>query len=171
MCGFIVDALLSQATGLCSLLCHRTPWVFCERAYCPAQVRQLSSPRRGQRSRSGLIGCRSVESQRDARRPDLQHRGSHHWPAILRSCGGDRRRGGKCIDDGHHLVINDDLPAVRVPGDADDARGRLSDPLYLPQCGEQLRPRPGDCCVYCSYGSVHCPAVQREQLHRSSSAT
>lgn len=27
-------------------------------------------------------------------------------------------------------------------------------------CGQLLRPKPGDCCVYCSYGSVPCPPVQ-----------
>lgn len=27
-------------------------------------------------------------------------------------------------------------------------------------CGKVLRPKPGDCCVYCSYGSVACPSVQ-----------
>ncbi|MGH8495752.1 MAG: GDCCVxC domain-containing (seleno)protein [Gammaproteobacteria bacterium] len=27
-------------------------------------------------------------------------------------------------------------------------------------CGASLRPRPGDCCVFCSYGSVPCPPVQ-----------
>ena len=27
-------------------------------------------------------------------------------------------------------------------------------------CGAVLRPRPGDCCVFCSYGSVPCPPVQ-----------
>jgi hypothetical protein len=27
-------------------------------------------------------------------------------------------------------------------------------------CGTRLKPRPGDCCVYCSYGSVPCPPVQ-----------
>lgn len=29
-----------------------------------------------------------------------------------------------------------------------------------PACGEVVRPKPGDCCVYCSYGSVPCPPVQ-----------
>jgi hypothetical protein len=24
-------------------------------------------------------------------------------------------------------------------------------------CGEQLKPRAGDCCVFCSYGDVQCP--------------
>ncbi len=27
-------------------------------------------------------------------------------------------------------------------------------------CGEVLKPLEGDCCVYCSYGSVPCPPVQ-----------
>jgi hypothetical protein len=27
-------------------------------------------------------------------------------------------------------------------------------------CGARLRPKPGDCCVFCSYGSVPCPPIQ-----------
>ena len=27
-------------------------------------------------------------------------------------------------------------------------------------CGTLIRPKPGDCCVFCSYGSVVCPPVQ-----------
>jgi len=27
-------------------------------------------------------------------------------------------------------------------------------------CYTLLRPKPGDCCVFCSYGSVKCPPVQ-----------
>lgn len=27
-------------------------------------------------------------------------------------------------------------------------------------CGNLLRPKDGDCCVFCSYGSVPCPPVQ-----------
>ena len=30
-------------------------------------------------------------------------------------------------------------------------------------CGTMLRPRRGDCCVFCSYGSVPCPPVQAER--------
>ncbi|MDX1548537.1 MAG: GDCCVxC domain-containing (seleno)protein [Rhodothermales bacterium] len=30
-----------------------------------------------------------------------------------------------------------------------------------PQCGAVLRPAAGDCCVFCSYGTVPCPPVQR----------
>ncbi len=28
------------------------------------------------------------------------------------------------------------------------------------QCKTLLRPKEGDCCVYCSYGSVSCPSIQ-----------
>jgi hypothetical protein len=27
-------------------------------------------------------------------------------------------------------------------------------------CGTVLRPKPEDCCVFCSYGSVPCPSIQ-----------
>ncbi len=27
-------------------------------------------------------------------------------------------------------------------------------------CGALLRPNQGDCCVYCSFGSVSCPPMQ-----------
>lgn len=29
-------------------------------------------------------------------------------------------------------------------------------------CGALLKPKPGDCCVFCSYGSVPCPPLQAE---------
>jgi hypothetical protein len=27
-------------------------------------------------------------------------------------------------------------------------------------CRAMLRPKAGDCCVFCSYGSVKCPPIQ-----------
>lgn len=27
-------------------------------------------------------------------------------------------------------------------------------------CGAVLKPKAGDCCVYCSYGDVACPPIQ-----------
>ncbi len=27
-------------------------------------------------------------------------------------------------------------------------------------CGALLNPKPGDCCVFCSYGTVPCPPIQ-----------
>jgi len=29
-----------------------------------------------------------------------------------------------------------------------------------PHCKTVLRPKPGDCCVFCSYGDKRCPFVQ-----------
>jgi hypothetical protein len=41
-------------------------------------------------------------------------------------------------------------------------------------CGIRLKPKPGDCCVFCSYGTVPCPPMQngksvfrREAMHLS----
>jgi hypothetical protein len=31
-------------------------------------------------------------------------------------------------------------------------------------CGALLRPQPGDCCVFCSYGSVPCPPIQAGEI-------
>lgn len=30
-------------------------------------------------------------------------------------------------------------------------------------CGKVVRPIAGDCCVFCSYGSVPCPVIQKER--------
>lgn len=27
-------------------------------------------------------------------------------------------------------------------------------------CKKMIRPKPGDCCVFCSYGTVKCPSAQ-----------
>jgi uncharacterized C2H2 Zn-finger protein len=35
--------------------------------------------------------------------------------------------------------------------------------IYLydcPRCAAVLKPKAGDCCVFCSYGSVPCPPMQ-----------
>lgn len=50
-----------------------------------------------------------------------------------------------------------------MPIDACQVRYRCT------QCGVTLGPRPGDCCVYCSYGSVPCPPIQ--QLRAGKAAT
>ena len=39
-------------------------------------------------------------------------------------------------------------------------------------CHTLLRPKRGDCCVFCSYGSVKCPPIQRGCcVNASNSAT
>jgi hypothetical protein len=30
-------------------------------------------------------------------------------------------------------------------------------------CGTLLKPKQGDCCVFCSYGTVPCPPIQQGQ--------
>jgi hypothetical protein len=34
-------------------------------------------------------------------------------------------------------------------------------------CGANLRPKEGDCCVFCSYGDVPCPPVQQSRACRA----
>ena len=38
-------------------------------------------------------------------------------------------------------------------------------------CGATLRPKPGDCCVFCSYGSVPCPPTQAERSGETGAAS
>ena len=33
-------------------------------------------------------------------------------------------------------------------------------------CHHRMRPRPGDCCVFCSFGTVPCPPKQLERGRR-----
>ncbi|MGR3713569.1 MAG: GDCCVxC domain-containing (seleno)protein [Shimia sp.] len=33
--------------------------------------------------------------------------------------------------------------------------------MDCPACGLLMKPLPGDCCVFCSYGTTPCPPVQR----------
>jgi hypothetical protein len=38
-------------------------------------------------------------------------------------------------------------------------------------CHSLIRPKPGDCCVFCSYGSVKCPPIQQSHGCCSGAAT
>ena len=31
------------------------------------------------------------------------------------------------------------------------------------KCHEKMKPKKGDCCVFCSYGSVSCPPIQQNR--------
>jgi len=31
-------------------------------------------------------------------------------------------------------------------------------------CGSLLKPLPGDCCVFCSYGDIPCPPIQEAEI-------
>jgi hypothetical protein len=32
-------------------------------------------------------------------------------------------------------------------------------------CGARLKPKAGDCCVFCSYGNVPCPPIQEARAN------
>ena len=32
-----------------------------------------------------------------------------------------------------------------------------------PTCAAVIKPKPGDCCVFCSYGTVACPPIQADE--------
>ncbi len=34
--------------------------------------------------------------------------------------------------------------------------------FQCPQCTVVLKPMAGDCCVFCSYGSISCPPIQQD---------
>jgi hypothetical protein len=38
-------------------------------------------------------------------------------------------------------------------------------------CGAMLRPKAGDCCVFCSHGSVPCPPIQAERAGTAGSSS
>lgn len=37
-------------------------------------------------------------------------------------------------------------------------------------CGTLLKPKPGDCCVYCSYADVPCPPIQEARASGGAAA-
>ncbi|TXH38899.1 MAG: hypothetical protein E6Q98_01495 [Rhodospirillaceae bacterium] len=38
-------------------------------------------------------------------------------------------------------------------------------------CGTLLKPKAGDCCVFCSFGSVPCPPIQQERTGQRTAAS
>src|SRR5205807_8161459 len=38
-------------------------------------------------------------------------------------------------------------------------------------CGTKLKPKAGDCCVFCSYGSVPCPPIQAQRAGEPGAAS
>src|SRR6266496_4470497 len=54
-----------------------------------------------------------------------------------------------------------DLPTLQL------RQGRIDANQFFYECSNckaVLKPKPGDCCVFCSYGSVKCPPKQAEQV-------
>jgi hypothetical protein len=42
---------------------------------------------------------------------------------------------------------------------------------YCKGCAHEMRPMTGDCCVFCSYGTVACPPIQEERAGLSGAAS
>ncbi|HUX17809.1 MAG TPA: GDCCVxC domain-containing (seleno)protein [Acidithiobacillus sp.] len=38
-------------------------------------------------------------------------------------------------------------------------------------CHALLKPKEGDCCVFCTYGTVPCPPIQEQRNHPSERAS
>ena len=61
------------------------------------------------------------------------------------------------LDSTLHCPLCGTATAERMPTDACQFY------YECPSCKALLRPKPGDCCVFCSYGSVKCPPIQAQQ--------
>lgn len=83
------------------------------------------------------------------------------------------------------LVIGADFPLGLTNSDGLTMQPELRSEITCPQCGHHktetmptdacqffyecegchtlLRPKAGDCCVFCSYGSIPCPSIQLER--------
>jgi hypothetical protein len=67
----------------------------------------------------------------------------------------------KGIEENHTSVIT--CPAC---GHSQEEQMPTDACQYFYECGscrEVLKPLLGDCCVYCSYGTVPCPPVQQDK--------
>ena len=84
--------------------------------------------------------------------PQEKHSTIYH-PAAL------GRRSARCSNHEHTSQQLPQCPeaARRGRDDATDACVYFYD---CKGCGTVLRPKSGDCCVFCSYGSVKCPPIQ-----------
>ncbi|WP_440658804.1 GDCCVxC domain-containing (seleno)protein [Ensifer adhaerens] len=58
------------------------------------------------------------------------------------------------------------MPALRLCKAGDHATDACQFLYECAYCKKLLRPKPGDCCVFCSFGSVKCPPVQQQRACR-----
>ena len=63
-------------------------------------------------------------------------------------------------DSQRDLEIDHRLPALRSSGDRAMPTDACRFFYDCKGCGVRLKPKAGDCCVFCSYGSVPCPPIQ-----------
>ncbi|MGC9354704.1 MAG: GDCCVxC domain-containing (seleno)protein [Mariniphaga sp.] len=63
---------------------------------------------------------------------------------------------------GNSTLFNAYLPQLRPPKIRRNATDGCQFFYECENCKTVLRPKSGDCCVYCSYGTVKCPSKQGE---------
>lgn len=42
---------------------------------------------------------------------------------------------------------------------------QLGSTITCPNCNQLLKPKEGDCCVFCSYGDIPCPPIQEAKIN------
>ena len=65
------------------------------------------------------------------------------------------------------ICIKADIPKELSDIDA-ELKAIYHSKQYLwecPHCKNKLKPKKGVCCVYCSYGSVKCPPIQKGECY------
>ena len=60
------------------------------------------------------------------------------------------------------IVLESVLTCPRCGFAGNHAHGRLPVLLRVQQLQGAAAPNPGDCCVFCSFGSVKCPPIQQQ---------
>jgi hypothetical protein len=67
--------------------------------------------------------------------------------------------------EGRHAVLRSTLTCPRCGFQKEEAMPTDSCHFFYEceGCHTLLRPAKGDCCVFCSYGSVKCPPVQMQK--------
>jgi hypothetical protein len=85
-------------------------------------------------------------------------------PDAARRFRGRRDRADPLLEaHGFDVGARGDLSVLRRRHAGDDADGCLPFLLELPACGSRLKPKAGDCCVFCSTGSVKFAPKQAER--------
>jgi hypothetical protein len=62
------------------------------------------------------------------------------------------------------LVCSLTCPSCAATFSTDMPETETVDELACPSCGTVVVPDPGECCVFCSHGTMPCPIAQSEFL-------
>lgn len=60
------------------------------------------------------------------------------------------------------IILNNTITCPECGASADETMPEDACQYFwkCPECEAVIKPKPGDCCVYCSYGEVKCPPKQ-----------